>query len=496
MRSKPVGKALPVAEEKSLLRPGKNCWRIERTNRAALIVDAADYYRYALRAMLEAKHQIIIVGWDVDTRILLDDEEHPSGAPRVLGPLLSWLARRRPELRIYILIWDEGLLKVPGRGTTMFRMLRWALDKQISIKWDGSHPLDASHHQKTLVIDDSVAFCGGIDMAADRWDTRDHRDDEPGRKRPTTGRAYEPWHDAIMAVDVDAASALGDLARIRWEIATGVTLPVPPRGNDAWPKELKPAFEDLEVAIARTRGATGKCEEVREIEALFVSMIEAAEQIVYVETQYFASRVVAEAIAKRLGEPLGPEFVIVNPREAYGWLDEAVMSPARYEIMKSLREKDKYGRFRIYTPVTECGADIYVHAKLMFVDDRYMRVGSANMNNRSMGLDSECDLMIDGTDDPKTRAQIAEFRTDLLAEHLGKTPEEVAKCFDEKRSLIACIEALRGSGRTLLPFEPKKPPKIERKLARSEVLDPEGPGELFERRVRPGLLSRLGRGRS
>lgn len=462
-------------------------------NRASLIVDAAGYYRMALRAMLEAKHQIILVGWDVDTRVHLDDKPHPSGAPMALGPLLSWLARRRPELEIFILCWDEGLLSVPWRGTTMFRMLRWAIDKQISIKWDSTHPLDASHHQKILVIDDAIAFSGGIDITADRWDTRHHRDDEPGRKRPFTRRAYEPWHDAIMAVDDGAASAIGDLARIRWQVATGKTLPVPPRGGEAWPKELKPAFQDMPVAIARTRGRDGPLEEIREIEALFVSMIEAAQQIVYVETQYFASRVVAEAIAKRLAEPLGPEFVIVNPRRAYGWLDEAVMSPARYELMKALQEKDRHGRFRIYTPVTEGGADIYVHAKLMFVDDRYLRVGSANMNNRSMGLDSECDLVIDGSQDEKVRRKIAEIRIDMLAEHLGKPAEEVGACFDETKSLIACIERLRGSGRTLIPFEPEKPPEIERKLARTELLDPEGPDELFERRARPGLLSKLRR---
>ena len=450
----------------------------------------------ALRAMLEAKSQIILIGWDVDTRVHLDDEKHPSGAPSALGPLLTWLARRRPELQIFILCWDEGLISVPGRGTTMFRMLRWSLDPQISIKWDSTHPLDASHHQKILVIDDALAFCGGIDITADRWDTRHHRDDEPGRKRPFTRRVYEPWHDSTMALDDGAASAIGDLARIRWEAATGKRLLVPPRGSDPWPKELKPAFRDISVAIARTRGKDGSIEEVREIEALFVSMIEAAEQIVYVETQYFASRVIAEAIAKRLREPLGPEFVIVNPRRAYGWLDESVMSPARYELMKSLEEKDRYGRFRIYTPVTEGGADIYVHAKLMFVDDRYLRVGSANMNNRSMGLDTECDVVIDGSNDAAVRAKIAEIRLDIISEHLGKVPEEVGACFNEAKSLIACIERLRGSGRTLVPFEPEPPADIARKLARSELLDPEGPDELFERRARPGLLSRLSRRRN
>ena len=484
------------APQPSLLKPGKNCWRREQADRAALIVDACDYYRLALRAMLKAKSQILLTGWDVDTRVTLTDDKQPEGAPTVLGPLLTWLSHQRPELSIYILAWDEGLLHVPGRGTTPFRMLRWAFDPKISIKWDSNHPLDGSHHQKILVIDDALAFCGGIDITGSRWDTRGHRDKEPGRRRPFTGRRYDPWHDATMAVDGDAACALGDLARVRWEVATRQKLPAAPRGSDPWPDELEPGFRDVEVAIARTRGETGPLEEIREIEKLFVDLIKCAKRFVYVETQYFASRMIAEAIASRLGEDDGPEFVILNPRNAWGWLDETVMSPARAELMKALDERDIYDRFRIYAPITEGGADIYVHAKIMIVDDTYLKVGSANMNNRSMGLDSECDVVIEGIGREDVCRKIAEIRTDLLAEHLGAEPAEVEACFAETGSIIKCIERLRGEGRTLVPLDPGDPGDIKTKMAHSEFFDPEGPGELFERRARPGLLSRLGSRRS
>jgi phospholipase D1/2 len=480
----------------SLLEPGRNCWRIERADRAALIVDAADYYRQAMHAMLEARSQILLIGWDVDTRVRLVDEDPPCGAPPVLGAFLSWIARRRPQLHIYILAWDQGAISVPGRGTTFFRMLRWGLDKQISIKWDHQHPLDGSHHQKILVIDDKIAFCGGIDITGSRWDTRHHKDEEPGRRRPFTGRAYEPWHDAIMAVDDRAADAIGDLARVRWACATGNHLPAPPRSDhDPWPDDLLPHFRDVELAIARTRGKSSSIEEIREIEALFVDLIARAERYVYVETQYFASRVIAEAIGRRLEEPDGPEFVIVNPRHAYGWLDERVMSPARWHLVDALGSKDRGGRFAVYAPVTEQGADIYVHAKIMIVDDCVLRVGSANMNNRSMGLDSECDLLIDARDNPLAARTIGEIRTDLLAEHLDAQPADVERCFEETGSLIGCIEKLRGNGRTLVPLDPDEPTEIEKKLAESELLDPEAADELFEKRARPGLLSRLRRRR-
>ena len=152
----------------------------------------------------------------------------------------------------------------------------------------------------------------------------------------------------------------------------------------------------IDVAVARTRGGYGDSEDIREIEALFVDMIAAARRFVYVENQYFASRAIAAAIAKRLAEPDGPEFVLINPKSSEGWIEEEVMGSARARLMRVARAADRHGRFRIYTPVTEAGEDIYVHSKIMIVDDDLLRVGSANMNNRSLGLDSECDLMIDG----------------------------------------------------------------------------------------------------
>jgi phosphatidylserine/phosphatidylglycerophosphate/cardiolipin synthase-like enzyme len=268
---------------------------------------------------------------------------------------------------------------------------------------------------------------------------------------------------------------------------------VPEADHDAWPDELKSNFTDVPIAIARTRGKTSGLSEVREIEALFLDLIKAARKTVYIETQYFSSRTVAEAIAARLQESAGPEFVVINPREGRGWLDEGVMGPARYELMKAVEERDRHGRFRIYTPVTEGGADIYVHAKIMIVDDLFLRVGSANLNNRSMGLDSECDLLIDARKKPSAKAAIRQIRADLLGEHLGRDPEECGRTCEEAGSLIAAIEKLRGSGRTLVPFEPPKPGKLQEAMAESELLDPEGPDELFERKARPGLLSRLRR---
>lgn len=456
-----------------------------------MIVDAADYFHHARKAMLAAQEQILMIGWDFDTRILLDDADDE--APPTLGAFISWMAKHRPGVAIHILRWDWGAAKLLARGTTAFRLINWARTPQVHFKLDAAHAPGASHHQKIVVIDDHLAFCGGIDMTATRWDTRDHRDGDERRKRPTTGRRYQPWHDATMAVDGAVAKALGDLSRERWKAAGGDPIEPPTVKSVPWPEDLKPQFRNVEVGIARTRGQHDDRPEVREIEASFVAMIRKAKRFVYAESQFFASRVVAEAIAERLGEKDGPEFVIVNPKEAEAWVEDEVMSPARAKIVQALRKADRHHRFRIYTPVTAGGEDIYVHSKIMIVDGEQLRVGSANLNNRSMGLDSECDLLIDGRrkGNKAAPAVIRAVMCDLLAEHLGVEQGEVERRLASTGSLVADIEELRGDGRTLVTLEIKEPNALEGAIAERESLDPESAGEYFATDKRRGLLQRL-----
>ena len=475
-----------------MLDPGRNCWRIERAGRAALVVDACDYFHHARQAMMLAEEQILLIGWDFDTRISLDHDQDDK-APADLGAFISWLARHRPQVKVHILRWDWGATKLLARGTTVFRLINWARTPQIKFKLDGAHPAGASHHQKIVVIDDRLAFCGGIDMTATRWDTREHRDDDKRRKRPTTGRHYKPWHDATMAVDGDAAKALGELARERWKTAGGDPIAAPKADSDPWPEQLEPQFRDVEIAVARTRAKHEDVSEVREIEALYVDMIARARRYVYFENQFFASRVAAEAICERLQEADGPEFVVVNPKSAEGWIEEEVMGPARATLLRELWKADRHGRLKVYTPVTAGGADIYVHSKIGIVDGELLRVGSANLNNRSMGLDSECDLLIDGGRPANARAsdRIGSILCDLLAEHLGVDAKEVRSRMEAKGSLIQVIEELRGHGRTLVPLHIEEPNAAEAAIAESEALDPERPGEYFEPIARYGLLRRL-----
>ena len=202
-----------------MLEPGVNCWRIERATRASVIVDADDYFRLARAAMLEARKRIMLIGWDFDARIDLDRRANRHEGPTEIGDFIYWLVERSPELEVYLLRWDLGALATVIRGSTISRLARWAWRRNRISTSSSTAPIRscASHHHKILVVDDALAFCGGIDMTASRWDTRGHRDKDPRRRRPTTGRRYGPWHDATMAVGGPAAEALGDYARARWQ---------------------------------------------------------------------------------------------------------------------------------------------------------------------------------------------------------------------------------------------------------------------------------------
>ncbi|PWK61468.1 phospholipase D-like domain-containing protein [Roseicyclus mahoneyensis] len=464
-----------------ILRAGDTCWRVETAARLAVIVDAADYFRILHEVMQKAQRSIIMVGWEFDTRIDLDPRRKPDATPHKLGRYLNWLVRRRPDLMIHVLQWDVGLLFTLGRGSTPLRLADWLIGRRIRLKLDHAHASGATHHQKVIVIDDVLAFCGGIDATAERWDTSEHLDNSPFRVRPTTQRPYQPWHDASIAVDGDAARALGDLVRTRWVHATGKRLPRPPAVASIWPEGLDPLLSDARVAISRTAAAYGGRAAVHEIEALYLGIIAATRHTLYIESQYFASRTLAEAIAARLKEPDGPEFVVVNPHTAQGWLEEKAMGAARARLLELVRQADTHGRFRMYTPVTQGRAHIYVHAKIVIMDDALMRVGSSNLNNRSMRFDTECDLSVEAAPgqpgEVALRTTIAGLRTALLAEHLDVAPEMVARAVSAANgSLIGAIEALRGAGRSLVPFEPPEFGALtDAVLRENDLLDPERP---------------------
>lgn len=476
-----------------VVKVGRNCWRIERADNARVIVDAADYYALLEELMTHAKERILLIGWDFDPRITLKPDE--AGKGESLGHMLLRLAKDKPERDIDILRWNFGGLKHFLSPVIVGTILRWKMTKSIRFRLDSAHPLGCSHHQKVAVFDDHLAVCGGIDVADRRWDTRDHGDDDP-RRIATNGKPFTPWHDVTMILDGPVATALSELGKQRWKKATKSDLKLLTEEGENWPAHLETDFTNVDVAISRTRAEYDDLTEIREIEQLHVDMIKAAKKFIYYENQYLTSGRIAAAIAERLNEDDPPEFIMVMPEKGDGWLEQKAMDGARVMLVREISKAKHGDRFHVYTPRTAKGENIYVHAKVTIMDDQLLRIGSANLNNRSMGLDSECDVTIDCGLPANREASpaIRRLRESLLAEHLNIDAEQVRDRYDECGSILQLIEEFRGDGRSLEWLHLEEPGPLDEFIANNELLDPTSPDATFEAPGPNGIKSYFKRG--
>lgn len=467
-------------EDPAILRPGHNCWRIEEAGRVAFLVDGAAYFEAFREAAKQARRSLLIVGWDVNSRFRLAPDDPGDGLPVRLGEFLDALARRREELEIHVLNWDYPMLYAPDREWLPVYKLGHATHPRLHYQADDHHPAGGSQHQKVVVVDDRVAFVGGLDFTLGRWDTPAH---EPGdeRRRMVEDEVPQPYHDLEMMVDGAAARALGDLARERWHKASGETLepPQPPADHDPWPDHVEPDLADVAVAISRTLPPYRDQAEVREAERLLLDAIAAARHTIYLENQYFTAHSVGDALAERLAEDDGPEVILVLPQWTNGWLSQNTMDVLRERLLKHLSDADRHHRLHVYHPhipgLMERDQCLNVHAKVVVVDDALLRVGSTNLNHRSMGLDSECDLAIESGSKARVAHVIADLRNRLVAEHLDTTPALVADTIARQGSLAAAIDTLKGSGRSLRPFEFQVSEEQDAMVPDAHIADPETP---------------------
>jgi phosphatidylserine/phosphatidylglycerophosphate/cardiolipin synthase-like enzyme len=482
-----------------LLRPGDTCWRRASADRAAVLIDSAAYFAAAKSAMAKAKTSIHLLGWAFDPLTQLEPDAQGGGSTKdQVGDFLKDLALNRPSLDVRVLIWKSALPIAASQHFFPHRARACFRNTPVSFRLDAAVPLGACHHQKVLVIDDRVAFCGGGDITTDRWDTPEHLDDDSRRRMPFGG-IHDPRHEVMMCVEGEAAQALGELFRRRWRRATAADLPDPApddRSASPWPDGLASPFTGVTVGIARTEPAWKRYPEVRESEALHLAGIAAAKRYIYLENQYVASPVIGEALAARLEEADGPEVVIVSTEHSPSWFDRLTMDKTRSALLGRLQAADRWGRFHAYCPETRAGKTIIVHCKATVIDDQLLRVGSTNLNMRSAGFDSECDMAIEAEAGPagaQTRAAIAAHRTRTLAHFLGRTPAEVDAAIASTGGLAAAVEALdTGPQRRLRRLGPVRIGPVARLIATFHLGDPTAPTDSWRPwRRRAAILAYL-----
>ncbi len=473
LSNRPIRDIFAVRESHEI----SSCWRMAHAGRAAVLIDGAGYFGALRAALMNAQQSIVIAGWDIDSRapIVGADTKPDDGAPVRLRELLTHVVEQRPELEVYILLWDFSLLYTLEREPLPRIALDWRTPTRIHVRLDDELPLGASAHQKIVVIDRRIAFVGGLDLTINRWDTPEHLPTDDRRASPD-GEPYGPFHDVQMLVDGEAALCIAELVADRWQRASGERLELPKSDADPWPVGVELDLEDVPVSIVRTVAAHGDEPEIREIEKSYVETIAGAKRWIYIENQYLTSDVIADALKTRLHQNPDLEVLVICPEAPGGWLEAKSMGLGLSRFIGRFDDEALRARIKFLQPVIAGegdSCDLMVHAKVMIIDDDLLRVGSSNLNNRSMGLDTECDLLL-RAETPAHEKAIARIRNALLAEHSGMSKEEITRRIEESGSLLDAVEKTE-SARRLRPVRPVDLPEDAMTDVIRDIADPEAP---------------------
>jgi phosphatidylserine/phosphatidylglycerophosphate/cardiolipin synthase-like enzyme len=422
----------------SVLREGDTCWKISTARRATLLIDGDEYFTALRAAMLQARTQILIAGWDFDTRTQLPacgpEGSELRTAPTEVGELLGYLVRTRPGLDIQVMRWDYHPIYFRDRELTTQRRL-----EKLGVRFnhDGAHTVFGCVHHKIVLIDDALAFCGGMDVTHKRWDTCKH-DPSDERRCDHTGTTYPPVHDTQLCVSGPIVNVLGEYLRECWEAATGERPPTCDEQPLLWPEGLRVDFCNIRVGLSRTLPPRAQINGVREIERFYLAAIASTRRELYIENQYFTSTVIARAIADQCRRVPELQGLLVGCSKPKTFIETQTMGYGRMNFFEVLAASPAAQRVPLVAALDSSGNGINVHSKLAIFDDRLLAVGSANLNRRSMGFDVECNLVLEARTEQQRR-RIRRLRNRLLAEHLDMSPDEV-------------VFALRQHGLAGLPY--------------------------------------------
>lgn len=442
----------------SLLREGDTCWKVSTARRATLLIDGEEYFNALRAALLKARNQILIAGWDFDTRAQVPAygpaESELRTAPTELGELLGYLVRTRPGLEIHVMRWDYHLIYWRDREFTTQRRL-----EKLGVRFhgDGAHPLFGCVHHKLVLLDNAIAFCGGMDLTHKRWDTCRH-DPDDARRCDHTGATYMPVHDTQLCATGPIVAVLGEYLRDCWQASSGCAPRRVRESTALWPDDLRIDFSNIRVGVSRTVPPRGSAPMVREVERLYLAAISGTQRDLYIENQYFTSTTIAQAIADQCRRTPQLQGLLIGCARPKTFFETHTMGYGRTRFHDVLAASPARERVPLVAALASSGRGINVHSKLAIFDDRLLTVGSANLNRRSMGFDVECNLVLEARDEAQRR-RMRTLRNRLLAEHLDLSLDEVP--FAIRQHGLAGLPAAIQRRRRLIPVQMNEPkPKL------------------------------------
>jgi phosphatidylserine/phosphatidylglycerophosphate/cardiolipin synthase-like enzyme len=369
-------------------------------NEVDVLIDGQAAFRRMIKDIRAAVSHVHVTGWFLSPGFVMEDGD----APVVLRSLLAETAAR---IDVRVLLWAGAPLPVYRPSRRLVRSVRdelsWAGPVRCALD-SHERPLHC-HHEKTIMVDDRVAFVGGIDLTSLAGDRRDSPRHPP--------RAALGWHDVATRIDGPLVADVASHFALRWGAVTGERLPEPappPAVGEVTGQVVRTCPERVYPALPR--GAFGILE-------AYLRALRSAERLIYLETQYLWSPEIVAALIDKLRDPPSDGFrvLLVLPAKPKGGGDDSRGSLA--ELIDADRSGRRVLACCLYARAGPAADPIYVHAKVGIIDDRWLTVGSANLNDHSLFNDTELNVVT------QDRALARRTRLALWAEHLECDPTQL-----------------------------------------------------------------------
>ncbi|MHB8234350.1 MAG: phospholipase D-like domain-containing protein [Solirubrobacteraceae bacterium] len=370
-------------------------------NALEILIDGAQALPRVAEAIAGAREHVHIAGWHVTADFGLTRDASASRLRDLLGELAE-----RVDVRV--LLWGGSPLPVFTPDRAAVRRVRDELMRGTRVRCaldTHERPMHC-HHEKLVIVDGQVAFVGGIDITSlggDRYDTSDH----PMRSRLG-------WHDAASRIEGPAVADVAQHFVTRWRETSGESIAsgrAPAQRGDVTLQVVRTVPEKVYEAFPRG--------DFRILES-YTRALRSARKLVYLESQFLWSAQVVEILAEKLRRPPAEDFrvVVLLPAKPNNGADTT-----RGRLAELVRADGGAGRFLATTISARTGrlsGPMYVHAKIAIVDDRWLTLGSANLNEHSLFNDTEMNIVTcDGDVARQTRLR-------LWSEHLERPLDAVS----------------------------------------------------------------------
>ena len=416
-------------------------------NAVDVLIDGAEALPSMVDALRTAQSHVHITGWYFTPSFAL---ERGDGDPLVLRNLLAELAER---LDVRVLTWAGAPLPLfrPSRGDVRQMRDQLIRNTKIQCALDAMERPMHCHHEKTIVIDDRIAYVGGIDLTSesgDRYDSNAH-----------PARSDVGWHDASARIEGPAVGDVAEHFRVRWHEVTGEQLAavVPPEtAGDVELQVVRTVPERIYTAIPRGDFT---------ILESYVRALESAERFIYIENQFLWSPEIEAVLHAKIVDPPHPDFrlVLLLPSKP-----NSGAADTRGVLGHLIDADDDDGRVLASALLARGGdlADpIYIHAKIAIVDDDWFTLGSANLNEHSLFNDTEMNIV---AHDP---ALARRTRLRLWAEHLevseSEIPSDPVEAVDELWKPISKEQLERRNAGLPLTHRLVRLPHVSKRSARA-----------------------------